>query len=80
MKATCDPPTFDSDERLLPRKGRTMTLVFNSETFRDDFSFSNSPAAVRRFPFPFDRDAYMYAVNIEPHTAGPVAPHGLPAS
>lgn len=49
-----------------------MTLVFNSETFRDDFTFSNSPAAVRRFPFPFDKDDYMYAVNIEPHTAGPV--------
>lgn len=47
-----------------------MTLVFNSETFRDDFTFSNSPDAIRRFPFPFDRDEYMYAVNIEPHTPG----------
>lgn len=35
------------------------------ETFRDDFSFSNSPEAIRRFPFPFDRDEYMYSVNIE---------------
>ena len=49
-----------------------MTLVFRSETFRDDFTFSNSPESIRRFPFPFDRDEYMYAVNIEPHTAGPV--------
>lgn len=47
-----------------------MTLVFNSETFRNDFSFSNSPQAVRRFPFPFDRDEYRYSVNIEPHTPG----------
>jgi len=49
-----------------------MTLVFNSETFRENFTFSNSPAAIQRFPFPFDRDEYMYAVNLEPHTAGPV--------
>lgn len=49
-----------------------MTLAFNAETFRDDFTFTNSPHAIRRFPFPFDRDEYMYAVNIEPHTAGPV--------
>ncbi|OMQ15527.1 hypothetical protein A7K94_0208780 [Modestobacter sp. VKM Ac-2676] len=48
-----------------------MTLTFNSETFRDDFTFANSPAATRRFPFPFDRDEYMYSVNIEPHTPGP---------
>jgi hypothetical protein len=47
-----------------------MGIEFRKETFRDDFSFSNSPAAIRRFPFPFDRDAYMYAVNIEPHVLG----------
>ena len=47
-----------------------MTLVFNDETFRDDFTFSNSRHAIQRFPFPFDRDEYMYAVNIEPHTPG----------
>jgi hypothetical protein len=40
---------------------------FRDETFRGDFTFRNSPAAVRRFPFPFDRDQYMYAVNIERH-------------
>ncbi|WP_131113002.1 heme-dependent oxidative N-demethylase family protein [Lichenihabitans psoromatis] len=47
-----------------------MGIVFRKETFRDDFSFRNSPANIRRFPFPFDRDAYMYAVNIEAHTNG----------
>jgi hypothetical protein len=41
------------------------------ETFRDDFTFRNSPEAIRRFPFPFAEDAYLYSVNIEPHTAGP---------
>jgi hypothetical protein len=49
-----------------------MGIEFKTETFRDDFTFSNSPAAIRRFPFPFDKDAYMYAVNIEPHVPGPV--------
>jgi hypothetical protein len=49
-----------------------MSLAFRDETFRDDFTFYNSPAAIRRFPFPFDRDEYMYAVNIEPHVPGPV--------
>lgn len=49
-----------------------MSLAFNTETFRDHFSFSNSPKAIRRFPFPFHEDKYMYAVNIEPHKAGPV--------
>jgi hypothetical protein len=48
-----------------------MVLAFKNETFRDDFTFSNSPAAIRRFPFPFHEDKYMYAVNIEPHEAGP---------
>jgi dimethylamine monooxygenase subunit A len=41
------------------------------ETFRDDFSYRNSPQAIRRFPLPFAEDEYMYSVNIEPHTAGP---------
>ena len=44
-----------------------MGLIFKDETFRDDFSFANSPEHVRRFPFPFHEDGYMYAVNIEPH-------------
>lgn len=48
-----------------------MGIAFRTETFRDDFTFRNSPEAVRRFPFPFHEDKYMYAVNIEPHVAGP---------
>ncbi len=48
-----------------------MSLTFRDETFRDDFTFRNSPAAIRRFPFPFDRDQYMYSVNMEPHSKGP---------
>ena len=38
--------------------------------FRDDFTFRNSPEHIRRFPFPFHEDSYMYAVNIEPHVPG----------
>ncbi len=49
-----------------------MNMVFKKETFRDDYSFSNSPEAIRRFPFPFPEDVYMYSVNIEPHVPGPV--------
>ena len=49
-----------------------MTIAFQEETFRDDYTFRNSPHAIRRFPFPFLEDRYMYAVNIEPHvTPGP---------
>src|SRR6202051_2351153 len=49
-----------------------MNTRFNPhETFRDDFSFRNSPQAIHRFPLPFPEDEYMYSVNIEPHVAGP---------
>lgn len=48
-----------------------MNMAFKQETLRDDYTFSNSPESVRRFPFPFDEDEYMYSVNIEPHDAGP---------
>lgn len=48
-----------------------MNTIFKDETFRDDFTFSNSPAAIKRFPFPFWEDKYRYSVNIEPHVAGP---------
>jgi hypothetical protein len=41
------------------------------ETFRGEFSYGNSPQAIRRFPFPFAEDAFQYSVNIEPHTPGP---------
>lgn len=48
-----------------------MGITFRKETFRDDFTFKNSPEHIRRFPFPFHEDSYMYAVNIEPHVLGP---------
>ena len=49
-----------------------MNINFRNETFRNDFTFRNSPESIRRFPFPFHEDKYMYAVNMEPHVpAGP---------
>ena len=48
-----------------------MGINFRTESFRDDFTFKNSPEHIRRFPFPFHEDSYMYAVNIEPHVEGP---------
>lgn len=48
-----------------------MALTFKDETFRDDFTYKNSPETIRRFPFPFIEDKYRYSVNIEPHTPGP---------
>ena len=47
-----------------------MGLDFNQETFRNDFTFRNSHKAIRRFPFPFHEDGYMYSVNLEPHVPG----------
>ena len=44
-----------------------MSLDFNDETFRNDFTFKNSARAIKRFPFPFPEDSYMYSVNMEPH-------------
>ncbi|MGE4482222.1 heme-dependent oxidative N-demethylase family protein [Acidocella sp.] len=41
-----------------------------AESFREDYSFSNSDEAILRFPFPFPEDTYMYSVNIEPHIRG----------
>jgi hypothetical protein len=49
-----------------------MSAVFKpDETFRDEFTYRNSPAAIRRFPLPFPSDEYMYSVNLEPHLPGP---------
>lgn len=45
-------------------------LAFKHESFRNDYTYTNSEQAIRRFPFPFDKDEYMYSVNIEPHTSG----------
>jgi hypothetical protein len=47
-----------------------MALTFKDSTFRDDFTYTNSPENIRRFPFPFVEDKYRYSVNIEPHTPG----------
>jgi hypothetical protein len=52
-----------------------VTIQFKpEETFRDEFTYANSDAAVLRFPFPFPEDAYMYSVNIEPHVPGGPTP------
>ena len=48
-----------------------MTIQFKDETFRDDYTFKNSEWAVKRFPFPFHEDSYMYSVNMEQHKGGP---------
>ncbi len=49
-----------------------MNITFNKESFRDDFTFRNSPANIKHFPFPFHEDKYMYSVNMEPHvSSGP---------
>lgn len=40
------------------------------ETFRDDFTYANSPEAIARFPFPLSEDRYTYSVNIEPAMPG----------
>ena len=48
-----------------------MSLAFKQETFRDDYTYKNSVEAIKRFPFPFPEDTYMYSVNMEPHTKGP---------
>lgn len=46
-----------------------MPVQFSAlQSYRDDFSFRNSPTAIARFPFPFTEDSYMYSVNIEPAT------------
>ena len=47
-----------------------MALNFKQESFRDDYTYKNSTEAIKRFPFPFPEDQYMYSVNIEPHTKG----------
>ena len=48
-----------------------MSAVFKPHaTFRNDFTFRNTPEAIRRFPLPFPEDKYMYSVNIEPHAPG----------
>jgi hypothetical protein len=48
-----------------------MTINFNKESFRGEYSFHNSDWAIKRFPFPFHEDSYMYSVNMEQHSGGP---------
>jgi len=48
-----------------------MTIQFKDETFRNDYTFKNSDWAIKRFPFPFHEDSYMYSVNMEQHKGGP---------
>ncbi len=47
-----------------------MPITFKDESFRDDFTFFNSPEHIKRFPFPFPEDSYMYSVNMESHNEG----------
>lgn len=58
-----------------------MSIVFKpDETFRGDYSYRNSEAAILRYPFPFPDDQYMYSVNMEPHQpkgASAVYEHGF---
>ena len=42
-----------------------------AEQFRPPYIFSNSEEAIKRFPFPYPEDDYMYSVNIEQHDGGP---------
>ena len=48
-----------------------MSIQFKDETFRGDYTFSNSQWAIDRFPFPFHQDSFMYSVNMEQHSGGP---------
>lgn len=48
-----------------------MSIQFKDETFRGDYTFSNSQWAINRFPFPFHEDSFMYSVNMEQHSGGP---------
>lgn len=45
-------------------------IGLKQETFRGDYSYSKSPSDIKRFPFPFEKDEYMYSVNIEQHKPG----------
>lgn len=48
-----------------------MDILFKEhESFRGDFAYANTDAALLRFPFPFAEDRYMYSVNMEPHVRG----------
>lgn len=40
------------------------------ESMRGDFTYRNSPEAIKRYPFPYPEDIYMYSVNMEMHDGG----------
>lgn len=40
------------------------------QSMRGDFTYTNSPGALLRYPFPFPEDEYMYSVNMEMHDGG----------
>lgn len=42
-----------------------------AQTMHGDFTYTNSPVAVARFPFPWREDSFRYSVNMEPHPGGP---------
>lgn len=44
-----------------------MTLILESKPLP---ALKNSPEAIRRFPFPFQSDSYMYSVNVVPAGQG----------
>ncbi|WP_321374558.1 DUF3445 domain-containing protein [Pseudomonas extremaustralis] len=47
-----------------------MTIQFRpDETYRDDYTYANSPECIARAPFPFPDDEYMYSMNLEPHVS-----------
>lgn len=48
-----------------------MSVMKPVEQFRPPYTFSNSDEAIKRFPFPYPEDEYMYSVNIEQHNGGP---------
>lgn len=48
-----------------------MGVMKRAEQFRPPYTFSNSEEAIKRFPFPYPEDEYMYSVNIEQHNGGP---------
>ena len=41
-----------------------VTWDLPGKTFRNDYTFKNSEWAIKRFPFPFHEDSYMYSVTV----------------
>ena len=48
-----------------------MTFLLFVVAFDAVFRPPNPAWAIKRFPFPFHEDSYMYSVNMEPHRSGP---------